>query len=217
MVIITVLLTIMFYTGYLVCRFGRKNASHQVAPWKHLISLALTYINLSVRLSADTFHQTVSTLVKSHLCLCPFHFTKFHGLVGWAFSLDKDHYALQLILRLRKYFIYLCHMPESEADAGEAKGSTCMMLPLPEWVWITAFTESVVMRTYLIHLLFFTQHWHVLHKYFLKATFHQKWTVTQIESIRMRGFLCWSIGLQWPNPHNKESLWVSHCLLEKMW
>lgn len=28
--------------------------------------------------------------------------------------------------------------------------------------------------------------------------------------------LCRSIGLQWPNPHNKESLWFAHCLLEKM-
>lgn len=28
--------------------------------------------------------------------------------------------------------------------------------------------------------------------------------------------LCCSIGLQWPNPHNKESLWFTHCLLEKM-
>lgn len=28
--------------------------------------------------------------------------------------------------------------------------------------------------------------------------------------------LCCSIGLQWPNPRNKESLWFSHCLLEEM-
>lgn len=28
--------------------------------------------------------------------------------------------------------------------------------------------------------------------------------------------LCCSIGLQWPNPHNKESPWFTHCLLEKM-
>lgn len=27
--------------------------------------------------------------------------------------------------------------------------------------------------------------------------------------------ICCSIGLQWPNPHNKESLWFTHCLLEK--
>lgn len=77
-----------------------------------------------------------------------------------------------------------------------------------------------------LSVLFSSEYWDVLQKYFHKEKFHQtsKVTLEFTEIKQYEGFewwehfqcLCCSIGLQWPNPHNKESLWFSHCLLEEM-
>lgn len=69
--------------------------------------------------------------------------------------------------------------------------------------------------------LFCRQHWDFVQKYLNKAKFPQiskvvhrrvHWKKTKW----MHNVFSAAEVLQWPNPHNKESPWFTHCLLEKM-